>query len=159
MFTTKKDFENNTDMCKSAIESLHKSCGKCIPCREGTKRIIEILENFMLGEGQDSDVALIEEIAKTVYETALCGLGRATVKPLISMLEGTDETDAVNHEEPAFVIDPEKCRGCSLCARNCPVNAISGEIRSPYVINPEICVRCGACRANCKFGAIAICEE
>ncbi len=143
----------------------NESCGKCVPCREGTKRMLEILEKIVAGNGTEEDIDLLEEIANTVSKTALCGLGKSAANPVISTLKYfRDEYIAHVRDKkcPAgqcsalktFKIDPEKCKGCSLCARNCPVNAISGEIKKPFVIDAAKCIKCGACETNCKFGAV-----
>ena len=143
----------------------NESCGKCVPCREGTKRMLEILEKIVAGKGTEEDIDLLEEIAQTVSKTALCGLGKSAANPVISTLKYfRDEYIAHVRDKkcPAgqcsalktFKIDPEKCKGCSLCARNCPVNAISGEVKKPFVIDASKCIKCGACESNCKFGAV-----
>lgn len=143
----------------------NESCGKCVPCREGTKRMLEILERITEGNGRDGDIELLEELADTISNTALCGLGKTAPSPVISTIKNfREEYEAHIYQKrcPAgacsklkrFVIDPEKCKGCSKCARNCPVNAISGKIKSPYVINQDKCIKCGACVTNCAFGAV-----
>ena len=143
----------------------NESCGKCVPCREGTKRMLEILERIVAGQGRDGDIELLEELADTISNTALCGLGKTAPSPVLSTIQNfRDEYEAHIYEKrcPAgtctklrrFVIDPDKCKGCSKCARNCPVGAISGQIKSPYVIDQEKCIKCGACVTNCAFGAV-----
>lgn len=143
----------------------NESCGKCVPCREGTKRMLEILEKIIAGNGTESDIDLLEEIAETVSKTALCGLGKSAANPVLSTLKYfRDEYIAHVRDKkcPAgqcsalkqYKIDPSKCKGCSLCARNCPANAITGQVKSPFVIDSDKCIKCGACEANCKFGAI-----
>jgi NADH-quinone oxidoreductase subunit F len=143
----------------------NESCGKCVPCREGTKRMLEILERIVAGKGQEGDIELLEELADTITNTALCGLGKTAANPVVSTIKyfrSEYEAHIRDKRCPAgacarlkrFVIDPEMCRGCSKCARNCPVNAISGEIRKPFVIDFNKCVKCGACVTNCAFGAI-----
>lgn len=143
----------------------NESCGKCVPCREGTKRMLEILERITEGNGRDGDIELLEELADTISNTALCGLGKTAPSPVISTIKNfREEYESHIYQKrcPAgacsklkrFVIDPEKCKGCSKCARNCPVNAISGKIKSPYVIDQDKCIKCGACVTNCAFGAV-----
>ncbi|MBR6554833.1 MAG: NADH-quinone oxidoreductase subunit NuoF, partial [Clostridia bacterium] len=143
----------------------NESCGKCVPCREGTKRMLEILERIVDGQGKPGDIELLEELADTISSTALCGLGKTAAGPVISTLKYfRKEYEAHIYDKrcPAnqcqklkrLVIDPEKCKGCSLCSLNCPVSAISGKLRSPYSIDLDKCIRCGVCIANCKFDAI-----
>lgn len=145
----------------------NESCGKCVPCREGTKRMLEILERIVAGNGKLEDLDLLEELADTITDTALCGLGKSAALPVISTLklfrkeyeEHVVEKKCVSHNCTAmrqFIISPERCKGCSKCARNCPVGAISGQIKEPYVIDNEKCIKCGACESACAFGAIHI---
>ena len=142
-----------------------ESCGKCIPCREGTSRMLEILEGIVAGKGQEEDLALLEEIAHMVHDMSLCGLGKTAANPVLSTLRYfRDEYVAHVRDKrcPAgvcaslrrIVIEAEKCKGCSRCAKVCPVEAISGEIKKPFTIAEDVCIRCGACISQCPFGAI-----
>ncbi len=143
----------------------NESCGKCVPCREGTKRMLEILERIVHGNGAPEDLDLLTELANTISETALCGLGKTAASPVKSTLKYfRDEYEAhVNDKRcpagdckalRAITIDPALCKGCSKCARNCPVGAISGKIKEPFQIDPQTCIKCGACIAACPFKAI-----
>lgn len=145
----------------------NESCGKCVPCREGTKRMLEILERIVAGNGTMEDLDLLEELATMITETALCGLGKSAALPVMSTLklfrdeyiEHVVEKKCASHTCSAlrrFVISPELCKGCSKCARNCPVGAISGKIKEPFTIDDSICIKCGACESNCAFGAIHV---
>ena len=145
----------------------NESCGKCVPCREGTKRMLEILERIVAGNGKVEDLDLLEELANTITETALCGLGKSAALPVMSTLklfrdeymEHVVDKKCASHTCTAlrrFIISPERCKGCSKCARNCPVGAISGQLREPYVIDTEKCIKCGACESACAFGAIHV---
>ena len=144
-----------------------ESCGKCVPCREGTMRMLEILERIVAGNGAEKDLDLLEELANTITETALCGLGKSAALPVMSTLklfrdeymEHVVDKKCASHTCTAlrrFIISPERCKGCSKCARNCPVGAISGQLREPYVIDTEKCIKCGACESACAFGAIHV---
>ena len=145
----------------------NESCGKCVPCREGTKRMLEILERIVAGNGTMEDLYLLEELATIITETALCGLGKSAALPVMSTLklfrdeyiEHVIEKKCASHTCSAlrrFVISPELCKGCSKCARNCPVGAISGKIKEPFTIDDSVCIKCGACESNCAFGAIHV---
>lgn len=143
----------------------NESCGKCVPCREGTKRMKEILEKIVAGKGELSDLELLQEVAETVSEASLCGLGKSAANPVLSTLKYfKDEYIAhvVDKKCPAHVcaklktieIDKNLCKGCSKCARNCPAGAIKGQIKSPFEIDQTACLKCGACLTACPFGAI-----
>lgn len=142
-----------------------ESCGKCIHCRIGTKRMLEMLERITKGEGKDGDIELLEELCYSVKDGALCGLGQTAPNPVLTTIKYfRNEYEAHINEKkcPAgectdlieYKIIEDKCKGCTLCARNCPVNAISGEIKKAHVINNETCIKCGKCYSSCKFGAI-----
>ena len=143
----------------------NESCGKCVPCREGTKRMLEILERIVAGNGVEDDIDLLLELADTISQTALCGLGKTAAMPVVSTIKNfREEYEAHVRDKkcPAgnckklvtYVIDPQLCKGCSKCARNCPVEAISGEIKKPFTIDTTKCIKCGACKDNCNFGAV-----
>ena len=144
-----------------------ESCGKCTPCREGTKRMLEILERIVNGQGKLEDLDTLEELATMVKTMALCGLGKSAPLPVISTLN-TFRDEYVEHIVDKkcraktctalrrYVINPEFCKGCSKCARNCPVNAISGIVKHPYTIDADKCIKCGACKDSCAFDAIYI---
>lgn len=144
-----------------------ESCGKCVPCREGTKRMLEILEKIVAGKGELEDLDRLQELAEMVKSMALCGLGKSAPLPVLSTLKlfrEEYEEHITQHKCRAkvceamkrYVINPEFCRGCSKCAKNCPVGAISGQIKKCYHIDPELCIHCGACKDNCAFDAIYI---
>lgn len=144
-----------------------ESCGKCTPCREGTKRMLEILERIVNGEGKLEDLDTLEELANMVRAMALCGLGKSAPLPVISTLK-TFRDEYIEHIVDKkcraktctalrrYVINPDLCKGCSKCARNCPVNAISGIVKQPYTIDTTKCIKCDACRSNCAFDAIYV---
>lgn len=145
--------------------TVDESCGKCAPCRIGTKRMLELLDKITSGKGEEGDIEKLEELAKTIKATALCGLGQTAPNPVLSTLRYfRHEYEAHIKEKrcPAgvctallsFVIDPEKCKACGICAKNCPVGAISGKPKTPYVIDQEKCIKCGTCIDKCPFGAI-----
>ncbi len=142
-----------------------ESCGKCVPCREGTKRMLEILNRIVDGQGRDGDIEMLKELGETISKTALCGLGKTAAGPVLSTIKYfEDEYRAHIYDKkcPAGAcqklktiwIDPELCKGCSKCARNCPVGAIKGEIKKPFVIDQDKCIKCGACISSCAFKAI-----
>ena len=146
--------------------TVSESCGKCTPCRIGTKRMLEILEKISAGRGEIEDLDKLDELAHYIQANALCGLGQTAPNPILSTIEHfRDEYEAhiIDKRCPAgvckallnYVIDPEKCKGCTKCARNCPVGAISGAVKQPHVIDSAKCIKCGACMENCAFGAIS----
>ena len=161
--------DSHTCMVEVARFFMHftqnESCGKCVPCREGTKRMLEILERIVSGNGVEGDIELLEELSDTISNTALCGLGKSAPNPVVSTIRYfRDEYVAHIRERrcPAgqcqklkrLSIDPLLCKGCSACSRKCPVNAISGKIKEPFHIDLEKCIRCGSCISTCKFGAV-----
>ena len=147
----------------------NESCGKCTPCREGTKRMLETLERIIANEGSMEDLELLEALSDTITDTALCGLGQTACKPVMSTLKNFRQ-DYLRHvvdkhcpicngRKRRLEIKPDLCKGCGKCARNCPMEAISGQPRMPYVIDNEKCIHCGACWGACPFGAIDAIEE
>ena len=154
------------DIAKFFLEfTISESCGKCPPCRIGTRRMYEILDRITKGQGEEGDIEKLEELANNIKCSALCGLGQTAPNPVLSTIKYfRDEYEAHIKEKrcPAgackklinYVINPDKCKGCSLCARNCPVGAISGEIKSPFKIDPSKCIKCGLCMSKCNFKAI-----
>jgi NADH:ubiquinone oxidoreductase, NADH-binding (51 kD) subunit len=143
----------------------NESCGKCVPCREGTKRMLEILERIVAGNGKAGDIELLLELADTIANTALCGLGKTAALPVISTIKNfREEYEAHIFEKrcPAgscqklktIVIEAELCKGCSKCARACPVAAIEGTLKNPYTIDKAKCIKCGACIDLCPTKAI-----
>ena len=155
------------DIAKFFLEFIiDESCGKCSPCRIGTKRLYDRLTKITEGNGTLEDLTTIEELCEHIKQSALCGLGQTAPNPVLSTLHHfRDEYIAhvVEKRCPAgvcknllhFVIDPGKCKGCTLCAKNCPANAIMGAVKAPHVIDPNKCIKCGACMDNCRFGAIS----
>ncbi len=154
------------DIAKFFLEfTVDESCGKCTPCRIGTKRLLELLDKITKGKGTMEDLDKMEELCYHIKANSLCGLGQSAPNPVLSTLKYfRDEYVAhiVDKKCPAgvckallnFVIDREKCKGCTLCARACPADAISGSVKQPHVIDPAKCLKCGACMEKCKFGAI-----
>ncbi len=154
------------DIAKFFLEfTVDESCGKCTPCRVGTKRLLEILNKITSGNGTLEDIDKMEELCYYIKENSLCGLGQTAPNPVLSTLKYyRDEYEAhvVEHRCPAgackaltnYSIVADKCKGCTLCARNCPVGAISGSVKQPHVIDTTKCIKCGVCMEKCKFGAV-----
>lgn len=154
------------DMAKFFLEfTVDESCGKCTPCRVGTKRLLEMLDKITKGNGTLEDIDRMEELCHYIKQNSLCGLGQTAPNPVLATLKFFREeyvAHVVDKTCPAGVckdlvaydIIQDKCKGCTKCARNCPVGAISGTIKQPHVIDQNACIKCGACIANCPFGAI-----
>ncbi|MBR4136664.1 MAG: NADH-quinone oxidoreductase subunit NuoF [Bacteroidales bacterium] len=147
--------------------TVEESCGKCTPCRIGNKRLYELLDKITKGQGTMDDLDQLKNLSRVIKDTALCGLGQTSPNPVLSTIDNFwDEYVAHVKDKkcPAgqckalkqYVIDPEKCKGCTACARNCPVGAIKGTVKMPHEINQEICIKCGTCIEKCKFNAISI---
>ena len=154
------------DIAKFFLEfTVDESCGKCTPCRIGTRRMLEILEKITKGQAEMEDLNRLEELCSHLKTSSLCALGQTAPNPVLSTLRYFREeyiAHIVDKKCPAGVckdllhykIDPDKCKGCTLCARTCPADAIIGSVREVHMINPEKCVKCGACMEKCRFGAI-----
>jgi NADH:ubiquinone oxidoreductase subunit F (NADH-binding) len=147
--------------------TVEESCGKCAPCRIGNKRLHELLERITKGNGTLEDLDRLRNLSQVIKDTSLCGLGQTSPNPVLSTLDNfyNEYVDHVTEQKctagqckalMTYVIDPDACVGCTACARNCPVNAISGDRKQPHVINPAICIKCGACLDKCKFNAVSI---
>ena len=155
------------DIAKFFLEfCVDESCGKCVPCRIGTKRLYDLLCKITDGKGTLEDLDTIEELCYHLKSSALCALGQSAPNPVLSTLKYfRDEYVAhvVEKRCPAgvcrnltrYIIDAGKCKGCTLCARNCPVNAITGTVKAPHVIDQNKCIHCGLCLNNCRFDAIS----
>jgi NAD-dependent dihydropyrimidine dehydrogenase PreA subunit len=147
--------------------TLDESCGKCTPCRIGNKRLHEILEKITDGNGELEDLNRLRMLSNVIKDTSLCGLGQTSPNPVLSTLDNfyneylahvtthkclAGQCKALMH----YSIDAERCTGCTLCFRNCPVGAISGEKRAPHYIDQSLCIKCGVCLVKCKFDAVLI---
>ena len=144
-----------------------ESCGKCIHCRIGTKRMLEILNRIVKGEGREGDIELLEELCYSIKDGALCGLGQTAPNPVLTTIKyfrNEYEAHIKDKKCPAkscpdilaYTIDADKCRGCTLCAKKCPANAISGEVKSAHKIDRDKCIKCGSCVSVCRFGAVKV---
>jgi NADH-quinone oxidoreductase subunit F/NADP-reducing hydrogenase subunit HndC len=145
--------------------TVDESCGKCTPCRIGTRRLLQFLEKITSGDGEPEDLDKIEELANHMKSSSLCALGQSAPNPVLSTIKYFKDEyieHIVDKHCPAGVcknllhysIDPGLCKGCTLCARNCPVDAISGTVKQPHKIDKTKCIKCGLCAKNCKFNAV-----
>jgi NADH:ubiquinone oxidoreductase subunit F (NADH-binding)/(2Fe-2S) ferredoxin len=156
------------DLAKYFLQfTQNESCGKCVPCRLGTKRMLEILERITAGEGEEGDIERLESMALNIKRTSLCGLGQTAPNPVLTTIRYfRDEYQAHIDDRRcpalscealiAYTIDPDACTGCTLCAKKCPVDAATGEKKQPHTIDQALCIRCDACRAACKFDAVKV---
>ena len=154
------------DMARFFLDfTCKESCGKCVPCRLGTKRMLEILTRIT--EGKDGDIELLEDLANQIKSSALCGLGQTAPNPVLTTIKyfrNEYEDHIYNHKCTAhqcqalvtYSIEADKCKGCTLCAKNCPAGAIEGKVKEPHVIDPAKCVKCGKCNTVCRFGAVKV---
>jgi NADP-reducing hydrogenase subunit HndC len=154
------------DMARYFLDFIQdESCGKCTPCREGTRRMLQIVERITEGKGEEGDIETLEELASMIQESSLCGLGQTAPNPVLSTLRYfRDEYEEHIYDKKCraltcvamieFKVDEEKCKMCGLCFKNCPVDAISWEKKKPAFINLDKCIQCKTCIENCKFDAI-----
>lgn len=156
------------DMARFFLDfTCKESCGKCTPCREGTKRMLEMLEKITEGKGEPGDIERLEELGKFISAASLCGLGQTAANPVLTTIKYfRDEYEAHIYDKkcPAkqcgalltYTIDPEKCTGCTICARNCPSDAITGALKETHEISQDLCIKCGKCYEVCRFGAVIV---
>ncbi|MCJ7856467.1 NADH-quinone oxidoreductase subunit NuoF [Lachnospiraceae bacterium NSJ-143] len=156
------------DMARFFLDfTCKESCGKCIHCRVGTKRMLEILTRITEGNGKDGDIELLEDLANQIKSSALCGLGQTAPNPVLTTIKyfrNEYEDHIYNHKCTAhqcqalvtYSVEADKCKGCTLCAKNCPADAISGSVKEPHIIDPAKCIKCGKCRTVCRFGAVKV---
>ena len=155
------------DLAKFFLEfTVDESCGKCAPCRIGTVRMLEILNKITDGNGEMEDLEKLEELANYIKSASLCGLGQTAPNPVLSTLRYFRDEYVEHVVEKkcragvcksllSYKIDADKCKGCTLCAKKCPVGAISGKVKEAHVIDTTKCIKCGVCESTCKFGAIS----
>lgn len=156
------------DMARFFLDFTRKeSCGKCIYCRIGTKRMLEILERICMGEGQEGDIELLEELCYKIKDGSLCGLGQTAPNPVLTTIKyfRNEYEDHIYHKKCTahqckpllhFSISADKCKGCTLCAKNCPADAITGKVKETFVIDETKCIQCGKCNTVCRFGAVIV---
>ncbi|MBW1712434.1 MAG: 4Fe-4S binding protein, partial [Deltaproteobacteria bacterium] len=156
------------DVARYFIEFLvEESCGQCVPCREGLTQMLEILNRITQGQGREGDIELLEELGSVCQRFALCGLGTAAPNPVLSTIRYFRDEYQTHIRDKAclagvcqnlfhYVIDPEACTGCMVCARKCPAEAVSGQKKEPHFIDQALCIKCGLCFQSCKFGAVTI---
>ena len=157
------------DVARYFVDFLKdESCGQCNPCREGLKQMLVILTDICEGNGQEGDIELLEELGAMMQKFSLCGLGTSAPNPVLTNIlyfRNEYETHIKDKKCPAGVckplfhyeIDPEACTGCTLCAKQCPQEAVSGKKKEPHVIEQDNCIKCGICYEGCKFDAVKIC--
>ena len=155
------------NIAKFYIEfTVDESCGKCTPCRIGTKRMLEILQKICAGKGTQEDLLKLEKLANNIKRASLCGLGQTAPNPVLSTLKYFKDEYIAHIRDKAcpageckslakVKIDPQKCKGCGICKKNCPVGAISGELKQAHKIDPDVCIKCGVCISKCPFKAIS----
>ena len=156
------------DMARFFLDFTQKeSCGKCTFCRIGTRRMLETLERIVNGEGRPDDIDYLQQTAAQITQASLCGLGQTAPNPVLTTIDyyrQEYEAHIVDHRCPAasctalvsFFIDPDKCTGCALCTKACPVGAVSGEKKAPHMIDQSKCIKCGLCADSCRFDAIEV---